>query len=107
MAPSSDTEVTLPEFSDTDWVLASGRLRNSVFVAWSLALPTPSTIDPEGARIVPDCTILVASTSSAPPADSGTCDGPLLLKVMVVGGCGVPVTSGPAATMAKVSPLAG
>src|ERR1700684_2107518 len=100
MAPSSETEVTLPEVSDTDCVLVSGRLPNRVCVAVTVASPTPSTIVPDGARIVPDCTMVVASINSIPPADSGTLDAPFDKNVIVVG-------LGPVASMMNVLPLAG
>ncbi len=104
--PSSDTEVVLPALSVTDCVLVSGKVplpvprANCAWVAASVLSPTPSTMAPDGARRVPDCTIVVASTKSAPPADSGACDGPLPRKVMVVG-------LGPTASRMKVLPLDG
>ena len=50
-------DVVLPDESVTDCVLVSGRLANCVWVAVSVISPTPSTMVPEGARMVPDCTI--------------------------------------------------
>ncbi len=84
MAPSSDTEVTLPVVSETASVATSGRLLNCARVAASVGSPTPKIRLPEGARTVPDCTMSVASTSSVPPADSGTPDVPFDRKVIVV-----------------------
>jgi hypothetical protein len=108
MAPSIDTELTLPELSNTDFMLLSGRLKDSVFVAWSLALPTPSTIAPEGARIVPDCVIGTTSTSNVPSAESDTCDGaPEEKGTVVSSGSEKGISLAPTAPMITVSPLAG
>ena len=54
-------------------------------------------------RAVPACTMLVASISSVPPADSGTSDGPFERNVIVVAGAPVGAT----ASRMNVLPVAG
>ena len=63
----------LPAPSSTDCVATTGtkpaRVPSVVLISLPAAMPRMTS--PNGARIVPSCTILAPDTSSAPPAESG------------------------------------